>query len=99
MKKKFFDKYTIEIVKLFRISRKDLFSKNKKREISTARHLLYYMCFRRKMSLVEIQSYMLEEGYQIPHSSIIHGINVVEEKILTDTDYTYSIDKIESCTI
>jgi hypothetical protein len=51
------------------------------------------------MSLVEIQTYMSEEGYDIPHSSIIHGINVVEEKVLTDKDYTYSIDKIESCTI
>jgi len=43
--------------------------------------------FHRPMSIVEIQRYMNEYGYDIGHSSIIYGIGQADEKVRHDRDY------------
>lgn len=99
MKRDFFNRYTDEILNLFRLNRNDLFVKNKKRDVVDARNLLYYMCTTRQMRVVTIQEYMAEEGYVISHSSILYGIGNVQEKIINDKDYLHSINRIELCII
>lgn len=96
MKSDVFEQYVSGIVRLFRISKEDLFSKSKKRELVDARHLLYYLCSQRPMRISYIQKYMEEHGYMIKHSSIIHGISSVEEKIKLDRDYLSVVKKIGS---
>ena len=49
------------------------------RERVDARHLLYYLCSKRPMRITYIQKYMKANGYNINHSSIIHGINVMKK--------------------
>ena len=39
------------------------------------------------MRITYIQNFMESRGYNINHSSIIHGINQVEEKMEEDKDY------------
>jgi hypothetical protein len=38
---------------------------------------------------------MNEAGYIIQHSSIIHGINSVEQKMLDDKDYVSIVKEVE----
>ena len=94
MKTKIFNKYVEESCELFGVSRDALFTKNKKRDIVDARHLLYYLCSERPMSLVYIQEYMMENGYSIRHSSIHYGVAKVRKQILEDKDYIKSIEEI-----
>lgn len=97
MKREYFNRYTSEILSMFRLTKQDLFVKNKKRDVVDARNLLYFVCSNRQMRLVTIQEYMAEEGYKISHTSIIHGIKRVQEQIVSDKDYLTSIKRIESC--
>ena len=87
MKQDVFNQYVERVSDLFNIKKEDLFSKSKKRELVDARHLLYYLCHQRPMRINYIQKFMNENGYNIQHSSIIHGINVVSERIKSDNDY------------
>lgn len=95
MKHDIFNQYVDRIVDLFGITKEELFSKSKKREIVDARYLLYYLCYKRPMTIVYIQRYMKENGYDIQHSSVIHGINDVSERVKQDADYMQIVKTIE----
>lgn len=95
MKQDIFNQYADRIANLFSMDKSEIFSKSKKREIVDARHLLYYLCHRRPMSVAYIQMYMEENGYDIKHSSIIHGINSVSEKVKSDADYAHVVKDME----
>ena len=38
---------------------------------------------------------MEENGYSISHPSVIHGVNIVSQRIAEDADYTFIIKSIE----
>lgn len=97
MKQDIFNKYVDEVTKLFRISKEELFTKNKKRSISEARQVLYYLCYRRPMQITYIEQYMRANGYDIKHPTIIHGITVMIDRVDADRDYFKLIEKIEQC--
>lgn len=95
MKQDVFNQYVERIADLFNISKEEFFSKSKKRELVDARHLLYYLCSQRPMRINYIQKYMTDSGYIIQHSSIIHGIKVVEERLNRDNDYVSVVKDIQ----
>lgn len=95
MKQEVFNKYVKAISSRFRLSENDMFSKTKKRSVVDSRHLLYYLCAKRPMRIVDIQDYMLANGYKINHSSVIYGINMLREKMDADRDYVNIIKQIE----
>ena len=95
MKNDIFTQYVDRIVELFEISREELFSKSKRRDIVDARYLLYYLCHKRPMTLSYIQKFMKANGYEIQHSSVIHGINTTMEKVKNDSDYSQVVKDME----
>ena len=95
MKQEIFNQYTEKVAEAFGIDQGDLFIKDKRQHIADARHMLYYLCINRPMKIVFIQKYMLERGYDIKHSSIIHGVSKIEDKLKTDRDYVDIIRSIQ----
>jgi chromosomal replication initiation ATPase DnaA len=95
MKQDVFNQYAERVSDLFRISKEELFSKSKKRELVDARYLLYYLCSKRPMRVNYIEKYMSDNGYHIKHSSIIHGISVTEKRLETDKDYVTIVKDVE----
>jgi chromosomal replication initiation ATPase DnaA len=95
MKHDVFNQYVERVADLFGINKDDIFSKSKKRELVDARHLVYYLCAKRPMQITYIQKYMNEAGYEIKHSSIIHGISAVKQKIAGDKDYVSIVKEVE----
>jgi len=94
-KQKAFTEYVSLIAEAFGIEQEHLFAKTKSRTYSTARHLLYYLCSKRPMSVTSIAMYMGENGYDTGHSSIIYGIKQAEIKVKNDRDYLRTARKIE----
>lgn len=99
MKQDIFNQYVDRIVNRFGIKRDELFSKSKKRELVDARHLLYYMCVKRPMRINYIQRYMSDNGYDIQHSSIIHGVNMTISKIQNDKDYVDLVHDMDNVSV
>lgn len=95
MKQDIFNTYVDRVAKLFGITKEELFRKSKQRDLVDARFLLYYLCYIRPMQINYIQKYMTESGYKIEHSSIIHGIAVIEARTRIDKDYSLTINKIK----
>lgn len=95
MKNDIFNQYVDRILELFEISREELFSKSKRRDIVDARYLLYYLCHKRPMTLSYIQKFMKANGYEIQHSSVIHGINTTLERVKNDIDYSQVVKDME----
>jgi chromosomal replication initiation ATPase DnaA len=95
MKSDVFNQYVERVTDLFGINKEELFSKSKKRELVDARHLIYYLCSKRPMQIMYIQKYMKENGYEIQHSSVIHGIASIEGRIKDDNDYVSIVKEIE----
>ena len=96
MKKKIFNQYVRQVCKAFNISRKELFSKTKKIDAADARHLLYYLCSKRKIKLAYIQQYMGDNDYEIGHSSINYGITKFTEMLESDEDWKEYVNDIIS---
>lgn len=95
MKHEVFNQYVDRVVDLFGITKEAFFSKTKKREVVDARQLTYYLCAKRPMQITYIERYMNENGYEIKHSSIIHGISAVEKKMAEDKDYVSVVREVE----
>jgi chromosomal replication initiator protein len=95
MKQEVFNQYVDRVVDLFGITKEAFFSKTKKREVVDARQLIYYLCAKRPMQIIYIERYMNEGGYDIKHSSIIHGISAVEKRIAEDKDYVSVVKEVE----
>lgn len=96
MKKEIFNQYTDSIVRLFGITREELFSKNRTIKLVDARQLLYYMSFERNMRVTQIQELMKENGYDTNHSTIIGGVRSMEVKVKLDPDYRVVISKLKN---
>jgi len=94
MKEKAFDEYVAKVCDLFNLTPSELFKKSKRRDIVDARHLLYFLCFKRPMQIRYIQEYMGSNGYQVGHSTIIHGIEQVKEKVTEDNDYELTFNQL-----
>jgi chromosomal replication initiator protein len=95
MKHEVFNQYVERVVNLFGITKEAFFSKTKKREVVDARQLIYYLCAKRPMQITYIERYMNESGYEIKHSTIIHGITAVEKRIAEDKDYVSVVKEVE----
>lgn len=87
MKKGVFKEYLERVLNTFNITEEEIFTKSKRRDLVDARHLLYYLCYHRPMQIRYIQEYMEDYGYKVGHSSIIHGIEQVSDKVSEDMDY------------
>ena len=75
MKRKQFNIYVRKILKEFSISRELLFTNTKEREVVDARQMLYWTClFDGDLKISTIVRMMRDNGYDIGHSTIIHGI-------------------------
>ena len=95
MKRKQFNIYVRKILKEVGISRELLFTKTKDREVVNARQVLYWACFvHGKFRAGEIVRIMKENGYDIGHSTIIHGINKINT---TEDKYNIKLQE-ELCT-
>ena len=96
MKKEVFNHYVERIIDMFSITREELFSKTRKRNIVDARQLLYYMCSTRPMQLVYLQTFLREEGYDTTHPPLIHGIKIVTKRLREDADYRTIVQKLKT---
>jgi hypothetical protein len=47
------------------------------------------------MTLSYIQKFMKANGYEIQHSSVIHGINTTMERVKKDIDYSQVVKDME----
>jgi chromosomal replication initiation ATPase DnaA len=94
MKESIFNEYTNMVVDLFSITKDDLFSKTKRRDVVDARHLLFYLCHKRPMPIRYIQNFMGNNGYEVGHSTIIYGVEQVGEKVKSDPDYQSVMDNL-----
>ena len=97
MKEPIFNEYATKVSEAYNITTDLLFDKSKRRDIVDARQLLYYVCVNRPMRIRYIQQYMSQNGYHVGHSSIIHGIAQVKDRIDEDADYQNFVDNIQSC--
>ena len=95
MKKEIFEQYVDRVTHRFGISREQLFTKDKSRHLSDARHVLYYLCNQRPMTNTYIQKYLSEYGYDVNLPTIGHGVKKVEKNMSNDPDYITLIKKLK----
>ena len=95
MKAHIFNQYTSKIAEIFGIEESEIFEKSKRRDLVDARHMLYYTCSKRPMRVVYIQKYMKDRGYDIGHTSILHGIEVAKKRVKSEKDYKSLIKAIQ----
>lgn len=94
MKEDVFNQNAQRVIDLFGIDRETLFSRSKKQEPAGARHLLYYLCYIRPMSITYIQKYMAINGHEVHLTSISRGIKSIQNKVDEDRDYQKIIREI-----
>lgn len=94
MKKETFDKILKNVIELCHVKREELFTKSKRMDLVQPRYLLYYVCHLENIRVGYIQKYMRENGLEVHHSTIIHGIKTAEEN--NDKHFIAMVKKIQS---
>jgi chromosomal replication initiation ATPase DnaA len=94
MKEYIFKQYLDNILEHMDISLEDFFENNMM-SVVNARQILYYMCNERGMGAYDIQNYLSRQGYNVSHSTILHGIKKAKEIIDNDKDYKYIVNKLK----
>ena len=87
MKRGIFNRYVDYICQEMNVSREELFSKNRTSRVSTARFLLYSICYQRPMTIIQIVDLMGENGYEIARSAVEYGIKKYENTGDVDIDW------------
>jgi len=95
MKEDVFNQYVERVIDLFNITKEEFFSKTKKRNIVDARQLVYYLCSERHIQITYIQRYMIDNGLNVVHSVVIHGIKRMNKRIEEDKDYKTIANEID----
>lgn len=95
MKQEIFNAYVGVVIRRFYLTEDELFTKKKSRRLSNARYLLYYLCKDRNMKVVDIKQFMEDNGYSIPHTTIIHGVKVMKKRVEEDRDYKDIVSNIK----
>ncbi len=95
MKQDIFESYVDRVTSHFGLTRDQLFTKDKSRRISDARHCLYYLSSQRMITSSYIKHYMGENGYRTDLPTIGHGIKRVEGHMSNDPDYIDLINKLK----
>ena len=96
MKEEVFNQYVDRVAKIFGITKKKLFSKDKTRDVVDARQLLTYLCYKRQMRLITIENFMENNGYKSNHNTFAHAIKIMDKKIAEDKDSQTIISNIEN---
>jgi hypothetical protein len=79
MKRGIFNRYVDYICSETGVSRDLLFKKDRSSKYSTARFLLYAVCYQRPMTIVQIVDLMSENGYSIARQGVEYGIQKIED--------------------
>ena len=95
MKAKLFNNYLWQVARVTKVKKEKFFEKSKKRHLVDARHMLYYLCKENGVKVGYIQKYMADNGFETGHSSIIHGVNIMKEKVKEDKDLAHVLGKIK----
>lgn len=95
MKRDIMEAYVGIVLNRFYVTEEEFFKKSKSRRLANARYLFYYLCRDREIPITEIQRFMDENGYNIPHTTIIYGSNVMKKRVEEDRDYKDVVNGIK----
>jgi chromosomal replication initiator protein len=79
-----FNYYADVIASEMNIETKEIFTRFKRRHLVDSRQVLFYLCSKSQMNVSYIQKFMEESGLPMKHSTIIHGINRIDELMSTN---------------
>lgn len=94
MKQEIFLQYLDAVAVVFCVSKEEILSNTKKRDVTIAKHALYYLCHDRHMGLKTIRKYMTEAGYDPWETPISFGIKTFKKKLLDDDDLCTIVGRI-----
>ena len=76
-----FNQNVSSIMEKMGVTKSELFKVSRKQTIVEARQLLFYKCKEDGMSITYIQKYLQDNGFDVGHSTIIHGINKINSLV------------------
>lgn len=95
MKQELFNQYVDWVSQIFNLPKEVIFSKSREQNIVEARHMIYYLCYERGISLISIKNFLLEYNYTIHNPALLHGIKKIKNKVQSDDDYSILTDRIQ----
>lgn len=97
MKKILFDQFVERIAQVFGLKDPSaIFMRTKRQDVVDARQMLFFLCYDRGISLADILRLMADKGLPLKHPAVLNGIRKIKEKVESDPDYKFFIDKVHS---
>jgi chromosomal replication initiation ATPase DnaA len=97
MKQDIFNQYVAKVCEAFGIEDESrLFDTTRKQTVVDARHMLFYLCVTRPMTMYNLVEYMSDRGLPIQHSAIMNGVRKAENHKHKDKDYAQVLLNISS---
>ena len=96
MKKELVERIIDRVCDANLITRDDLFSRTRKREVSESRHLIFLLLLRRGIKNAQIKRIFSNYGHETHHTSILYGARSIESILTYDTNYRKLFAEIEN---
>lgn len=99
MKKEVFTALMDVVATRFDLSPSQMLTKTKSRTIVDARQILWWVAKKRNIRVVAQQEYLKDMGFDVTHSTIIHGIKQAQKLIDADPDYKKLINDVRGSNV
>jgi len=97
MKREIFDRYVTKVCDAFGIDEEEkLFNATRKQTTVDARHMLFYLCITRPITMYALREYMAQRGLPTPQRAIMNGVRKAENNKHKDKDYAQILLNISS---
>lgn len=90
-----FRSYVDNITQQYGITEKQMFSDGKSQKEVEPRHLFFYLCSLKEISIVNIQTFLREQGYSYHHVTIRKGMDKINKRVEEHPEYDVLVSKMQ----
>lgn len=94
MKYPLFLQYLEKVAEVSGMTKDDLLSKNRNREVVDARQMLCYLCHHQPMSIASIHRFLEAAGHKTRYTTVRHSVIEFEKRLKEDKDYRKILNSI-----
>tara|TARA_B100000214_G_C23963630_1_gene626583 strand:- start:2000 stop:2308 length:309 start_codon:yes stop_codon:yes gene_type:complete len=94
-----FKSYIDNITQYYGITQEEMFSEGKTQANVEPRHLFFYLCSLKDISIVTIQRFLQEQGHSpFHHTSIVRAIRKINQRVENHPEYDALVYKMQTIT-
>ena len=95
MNEHIFQSYIDNITQYYGVNQSYIFNEGKERSRTEPRQMFFYLCHKKGIPIVSVQSFLEKNNFWLHHATILQGVKKMENVYGQDEDYSSLIKRME----